>query len=216
MPSSTVGRAATKANVNTSANTRPGTSPAPVQPQTPLSPRQEIALLHKVLPADVRHALIRAYQDAYSEPADDAVTALVEGGRTFSAAERADLRVRALAQSFAIRREILADTLSSTQVAAILGTTRQTPLDRVRGNTLLALRDGGSWRFPAWQFDAGGPDGMVPGLVDVLHALQTGPFAKARWLRRPHPELDEQTPLGALQAGRLAEVLPLAARVGAR
>jgi excisionase family DNA binding protein len=171
--------------------------------------------LSRVLPAHARRALLHAYRQELAAPHYDAITALIENGRTFSAEERATLRLGALAESFALRRQLLADTLTSSEVAHILGTTRQTPLDRLQNGTLLALRDGGTWHFPAWQFDATGPDGLVPGLASVLDALQTSPFVKARWLQLPHPELGGQTPLEALRQGQVARVIPLAAQVEA-
>jgi hypothetical protein len=171
--------------------------------------------LYRVLPARARRALLSAYRQELVEPQYDSITALVENGRTFNARERAALRVGALAESFALRRQLLADTLTSSEVAHILGTTRQTPIDRLQNGTLLALRDGGTWHFPAWQFDATGPDGLVSGLAEVLDALDTSPFIKARWLQLPHPELGGQTPLEALRKRQAARVIPLAARVEA-
>jgi excisionase family DNA binding protein len=171
--------------------------------------------LCRVLPAHARRTLLNAYKDELAQPGYDEITAVVENGRTFSPHERARLRVSALAESFSVRRQLLADTLTSSEVARILGTTRQTPLDRLHQGTLLALRDGGTWHFPAWQFDAAGPDGLVPGLAETLAALETSPFIQARWLQLPHPELDQQTPLEALRRGQAARVIPLAAQVEA-
>jgi hypothetical protein len=171
--------------------------------------------LCRVLPTHARRALLSAYHEELAEPTYDAITALVENGRTFSVKERATLRIGALAESFALRRQLLADTLTSSEVAQILGTTRQTPIDRLQNGTLLALRDGGTWHFPAWQFDPMGPDGIVQGLAEVLAALETSPFIKARWLQMPHPELNGKTPLEALRNGQAARVIPLAARVEA-
>jgi hypothetical protein len=171
--------------------------------------------LSRVLPTRARRALLSAYREELEEPAYDAITALVEHGRTFGARERATLRIGALAESFALRRQLLADTLTSSDVARILGTTRQTPIDRLQNGTLLALRDGGTWHFPVWQFDPMGPDGIVRGLAEVLAALDTNPFIKARWLQMPHAELNGQTPLDALRTGQAGRVIPLAARVEA-
>jgi hypothetical protein len=171
--------------------------------------------LYRVLPTHARRALLDAYRQELEEPQYDAITALVEDGRTFTAEERASLRIGALAESFAVRRQLLADTLTSSQVAHILGTTRQTPIDRLQNGTLLALRDGGTWHFPAWQFDPTGPDGLLPGLVEVLAALDTNPFITARWLQLPNADLDGQTPLEALRKGQSGCVIPLAARVEA-
>ena len=91
---------------------------------------------------------------------------------------------------------------------------RQTPLDRIRAGTLLAIRDQGKRRYPLWQFDPDGPDGIVAGLPDVLAALPVADLIKARWLQRPQPLLEGDTPLQLLRQGQLDRVLVEARAVG--
>jgi len=122
--------------------------------------------------------------------------------------------VDVLRRSFQRRHELLDGALSTSQVAALLGTSRQTPHDRVERGTLLAAMDRGGLRFPPWQFDPDGEDGVVPGLPAVVRALDVSPIAKMSWLTRPNPMLDTATPLTRLQAGGVADVLPLARGVG--
>jgi excisionase family DNA binding protein len=124
--------------------------------------------------------------------------------------------MHSLLTAFAARQQLLKGALSAAEVASLLGTSRQTPLDRLRAGSLLGLRDGGIWRFPPWQFDPNGPDGVVAGLPAVLAALHASPFAKARWLMRAHPQLEGRSPIEALRAGEQARVVPLAARVQAQ
>lgn len=186
--------------------------------------RRAVAALLKVLeqldltPADMRHLA-------------DAMSAEAEAARPRSRAERdaahriagppprpaqsAELEVRALKRYFDERRRLLDGSLSVAQVAALLGTSRQTPHDRVRARTLLAVPDGGRLRFPAWQFDANGPDGVIEGLPAVLRALRVGALAAVRWLTRPSAVLDRRTPLAALRAGEVDRVVAEAAGVGA-
>jgi hypothetical protein len=85
----------------------------------------------------------------------------------------------------------------------------------VKGGTLLAVLDRGVWRFPAWQFDPEGPDGVVEGLPEVLRALEVSPLAKASWLVRPNQYLEGRTPLAALKEGRVEAVRSAAEAVGA-
>ena len=92
---------------------------------------------------------------------------------------------------------------------------RQTPHDRVKAGTLLGILDRGALRFPAWQFDPEGEDGVVPGLSDVLRSLSLSPFGKASWLSRPNPYLEGRTPAEAMKAGEAAAVRRLALSVGA-
>jgi hypothetical protein len=137
-----------------------------------------------------------------------------------SATEENTLRYRALVAAFDDRKKVLEDSLSTPEVASLLGSTRQTPHDRVKSKTLLAIEDSGQLRFPPWQFDASGPNGVVEGLPEVLRALSVGPLAQARWLTRKNPVLDGLTPLEMLKTGAYQRVVQeargLAAQAGSR
>ena len=76
---------------------------------------------------------------------------------------------------------------------------RQTVHDRLKAGTLLGILDQGKWRFPLWQFDAEGPNGVIDGLAQVLKALQVSNLAKARWLQKPHPVFGGSTPVDLLR-----------------
>jgi len=127
------------------------------------------------------------------------------------AAERAVLGFRSLLQFFEVRRDLLDDTLTAPQAAGLLGVSRQTPLNRAKDNTLLAVLDRGAYRFPVWQFDPQGEDGVLPGFPDVLDALEPQqPFAKLVWLRRPNPTLQGREPVELLRDHELEPVLDTA------
>jgi hypothetical protein len=143
----------------------------------------------------------------------DLVAALTDGSE-YSQQERAALELATLLRSFRRRRELLAGSLTAPQVAQLLGTSRQTPHDRFRSGSLLAVLDRGALRFPAWQFDPAGPDGVIAGLPDVLRALQVSPLAKASWFVRPNPYLEGNTPLEALKRGEVERVVGIAQAVG--
>ena len=168
-----------------------------------LSPDEVVAVLE---------GAARAF-DAVLEPVPPAVTALM-AGRSYTAAERMAARFDVLARSFAKRRELLADSLTATQVAQLLGTSRQTPHDRVESGTLLAVMDRGALRFPIWQFDPDGEGGVIAGLPDVIRALDVSPMAKVSWLTRPNFMLDGATPLALLTSGDVERVVGLARAVG--
>ena len=102
------------------------------------------------------------------------------------------------------------------QVAKLLGTSRQTPHDRVGSQTLLAIKDNGRLCFPSWQFDAEGPDGIIDGLSAVLKALEMSDYGKLHWLIRANPYLNGHTPVQALKAGQKERVLMEATRAGGR
>jgi hypothetical protein len=141
----------------------------------------------------------------------------VTGRPPASREEQALTAFRSLLQLFEARRALLEeDTVTAPQVAELLGVSRQTPLNRVRQNTLLAALDRGAWRFPLWQFDPNGADGVLPGLPEVLKALEPQPhFSKLAWLRRANPTLGGREPVELLRKGETAPVVD-AARAAAQ
>lgn len=82
---------------------------------------------------------------------------------------------------------------------------------RAKAGTVIAVRDGlGEWLFPSWQFDKRG--GVLRGLTDVLAVLRDGhpAFTDTTPLMHflnPSPHLGGRTPLEALKAGEVDEVL---------
>jgi len=143
--------------------------------------------------------------------------ALVEAltDHTFSQEERIKLELESLFQYFQQRRHLLGGALTASQVARLLGSSRQTPHDRVKARTLLGVLDNGLLRFPAWQFDPEGPDGVIDGLPNVLKILQVSDFAKLNWLVRSNPFLDGLTPVQALKQGQKERVVQEATGIGA-
>lgn len=128
-----------------------------------------------------------------------------------SSAERAQLGFRTMLRFFEARRRLLDDALTAPQAAEVLGVSRQTPLNRSKDNTLLAILDRGAYRFPAWQFDPQGEDGVLPGLPEVLEALEPQQaFSKLFWLRRPNPTLSQREPLELLRKRNLEPVVDAA------
>lgn len=156
----------------------------------------------------------RALEPAEVPDGQRDLVAELTGGREYGRQERSALEMAALARSFRRRREVLEGSLTAPQVAKLFDTTRQTPHDRVKSGTLLAVLDRGMWRFPNWQFDPEGPDGVVEGLPDVLRALHASPLAKASWLVRPNQYLEGRTPLEVLKEGRKEVVRNAAETVG--
>lgn len=143
-----------------------------------------------------------------------ALVDVLTGGQRYTAEERAALESAVLTRSFARRREMLAGTKTASEVAALLGTSRQTPHDRLESGTLIAVYDHGAWRFPIWQFDPDGPDGIITGLPAVIRALHVSPMAKVSWLTRPSLYLEGVAPLDLLKRGEAERVVTLARSVG--
>ncbi|MCW3097224.1 MAG: hypothetical protein JWL77_2842 [Chthonomonadaceae bacterium] len=130
-------------------------------------------------------------------------------------AEQHRMLQEVLEESFRQRRDLLVEAFSAPQVASLLQTSRQTPLNRAQKGTLLAVYENGKWLFPRWQFDVHGPDGVLSGLPQVLEALQVSPIEKLSWFVRRSPYLENRTPLEALKSGETERVVSLARGVGA-
>ncbi len=150
----------------------------------------------------------------YTASDKDAEFARRIGVRNYATEERMALEIASLMHYFDYRKRLLANSLSAPRVAEMLGTSRQTPHDRVQAGLLLAILDNNVWKFPDWQFDPEGANGVVEGLPEVLAALQCGTFAKIKWLASPSPIFDELRPIDALKMGRMAEVVHEAQAVG--
>lgn len=144
----------------------------------------------------------------------DGFLAALSGGSLLDDKERVELEVETVARFFERRQQLLQDALSAGEVARLLGTSRQTPHDRVKSGTLLAVRERGGLRFPSWQFDSEGPDGVVAGFPNVLKALDVSPLAKVSWFTLPNPYLEGRTPLQALKSGEVERLISIARSVG--
>ena len=175
---------------------------------------QAARLADAALNADER----RQAAQALARLAQDAETGAADGLESWLGPAPSDpvaLELRSLRQRFQLRRQALSRTLSADEVAELLQTrSRQTAHDRAKAGTLLAIRDNGRLRFPLCQFDPEGPDGVAPGLAEVLEALHLPALAKAVWLERPHPALDGHSPIARLKQGELDGVLAAAQRAG--
>jgi hypothetical protein len=167
-------------------------------------PRRQVAQLRNILVDLVENAAV----DEDDDP--DAVHATT-GERVGSREEHALAELASLLDLFAARRRLLADALTAPQVADVLGISRQAAAGRAESGSLLAVLDRGAYRFPRWQFDPRGPDGVIAGLREVLEALEPQPaFSKLVFLTRPNTTLDEREPVALLRGGERDRVLAAA------
>ncbi|MEA5532778.1 hypothetical protein [Crocosphaera sp. XPORK-15E] len=148
-----------------------------------------------------------------SEEEADLISSLTQN-QQYSEKERQKLEWETFVRQFQWRRNLLKDTITTPKVAKLLGTSRQTPHDRVKSCTLLAVTEKGHLRFPIWQFDPEGPDGVIEGFPEVIKALQVSALAKINWLSQPNNILDGLTPIEALKQGQKKRVLIEARGVG--
>ncbi|ELR96941.1 hypothetical protein [Gloeocapsa sp. PCC 73106] len=137
------------------------------------------------------------------------------GDTDYSPSEKIKLEIDSLLNYFQRRRDLLANSLTASQVVQLLGTQEQTPHDRVKSKTLFAVRDHGGLKFPLWQFDPEGDEGVIDGLPEVLKNLSlSSAFAKLNWFMRSNPVFDGLTPVAALQQGLKMRVIAEAKGVG--
>jgi hypothetical protein len=129
---------------------------------------------------------------------------------------RVDPFVEAMARGAAVKQELLVSAgggLTSSQVAAALGITRQAVDKRRSRRALLAAPNGsGEYVYPACQFT---PQGVIPGLPDVLQAFPIrSPWTQLSALLAPSPALRGMTILEALKGGSLVEAIAVAESFG--
>lgn len=146
---------------------------------------------------------------------EESALALKLTAKQYSQEEAVQLEITSLMRYFQRRKQLLQNSLTASKVAELLDTTRQTPHDRMNKKSLLAVKDNGVWKFPLWQFDPSGADGVIDGLPDVLKALEGSEFTKLNWLVSPNRYLENLTPVEALKQGQKAKVLTEAIALGA-
>ncbi len=103
--------------------------------------------------------------------------------------------------------QLAGGALSAEEAGHTLGITRQAVDKRRRTNTLLAVREGSDWRYPACQFHDGE---TLPGIADVVRGFASaGPWATLDFLLASDTVLEGCTPLQVLKSGDRDRVLRL-------
>jgi len=135
------------------------------------------------------------------------------------------LGARAAAQVVSAARwsQVVGDRLDTTQVAQLLGVSRQALAKRQQSGSLLGLPGDGTTWYPTWQFDLENTT-IRPAVRDVIGAFRdrlgndTEPLLIASWALTPqHEDLAGETPARWLQAGRdLDQLRQAAERAAAR
>jgi hypothetical protein len=109
--------------------------------------------------------------------------------------------------------ETAGGTLTSEQVAEVLGISRQAVDKRRSSNQLLALTQGKrGYSYPSFQFDDGR---TIPGLEEVLGELKSlDPWMQMVFFTNPHERLGGKTPIERLQKGSIEDVKSIAVEYG--
>ena len=127
----------------------------------------------------------------------------------------ASARARTLEAYLDLRRELVADSLSTPEVALRLAVSPAAVTKRRAAGRLVAFRHRGDWRYPAWQFAEGAP---LPGVVETWRALprHADELRAVRWFVLPCRQLGGRTPVDALRAGDVEAAVDAAGYVGSR
>lgn len=123
-------------------------------------------------------------------------------------------RARNLQRATEARSELVAESISTQQVAALLGISSAAVTKRRGKDDLVAFRHAGDWRYPRWQFADGEPR------EDVLSVWRAMPgrvsVGRVRWFTLPSRQLGGASPLATLDAGGTGRVADAATYIGSR
>lgn len=134
--------------------------------------------------------------------ADTLALAKKIAGDDYSEGNLAMLELANLERYYQRRREILKSSITTPEVARLIGCQAITTVhDRRKAGTLLGLKDNGVYKFPLWQFDPEGDDGVIARLPELLKTLQISDFAKLNWLMKPSRVFEGRTPIEVLKSG---------------
>ncbi|PSB06016.1 hypothetical protein C7B62_23900 [Pleurocapsa sp. CCALA 161] len=134
--------------------------------------------------------------------ADTLVLAKKIAGDDYSEGNLAMLELANLERYYQRRRELLKSSITTPEVAKLIGCQAITTVhDRRKAGTLLGLKDNGVYKFPLWQFDPEGDDSVIDRLPELLKTLQISDFAKLNWLSKPLRAFEGRTPVEVLKSG---------------
>ena len=109
-------------------------------------------------------------------------------------------------------RDVFTDALDVKRAAERLHVSSATVDEMIHHGELVAVRLGGVWLLPAWQFTA---EGVLPGVRRVLEAWPGSTVTLSVWACTPSGDLRGRTPAQALEDSDLLDVsaaLPRKAR----
>ena len=158
---------------------------------------------------------INQYHSCHLEDENDEEFLNLVSDRSYSDKEKENFYFQNILNSFKLRRKLLENTVDVNKVMEIMNySSRQAPLNRLKNNTLIAIKDNEKWQFPLWQFDVNGSQGVVEGLPLILKTLNCSNLAKVSWLSNPSPYFQGSSPIQMLKKGEFDRVYDLAQMVG--
>lgn len=155
-----------------------------------------------------------ALVEALTAPTDVGAIARLLGRADLAGPAVADIDplVPAIARGVEHRRALRAAAgglLSAAEAGALLAISRQAVDKRRRAGSLLAVREGADWKYPACQFDTA-TGSVIAGVAEVVAGLEgQGPWVTLDFLLAADDALGGLSPIAALRAGDVAAVLRL-------
>jgi len=186
---------------------------------------EEAQVRSPVDPRSEDKARLRAELEALVNEADDSELARLEAAATAAPGDGLDERfwgpapdsvtaaeavVADLADQFAQRRDLAANSIGRAAAAELLSISPQSVTDKLESRKLIGIKVGREWRLPRWQFDPDNVTGALPDLDVVQAAFPGGLVSLSRWIMRPNPEFDGRTPREELVAHGSASVIKVA------
>jgi len=161
-------------------------------------------------------AVEECLEDDHDDEIDPAAMAFANsiGARQLGAEELKALEYANLVSFFNYKWSLLSTAIPATALASLLGVSRTTVHDRYKNGQLLGVMDNNVLKFPDWQFDPAGPNGLVAGLSEVLGVMKCGNLAKISWLASPNGVFGNERPIDVLRRGKIEEVIIEAQSVG--
>lgn len=175
----------------------------------------DLAELLAALPAGERADLETAYLRVLATAPRNRPRSLHSVVRTHEPEVAAAAVARGLAREAATREQLVAGSLSTAQVAALLGVSSAAVTKRRGKGGLIAFKHKEDWRYPRWQFDGAA---VLPGAIAVWKVLpdRHDVAGLVRWFTMPSRQLSDRTPAQALRDGDVDEVVNAASYVGSR
>lgn len=175
----------------------------------------DLAELLDSLPADERQQIEDAYLRVLATAPRNRPRSLHSVVRTHESQVAAAAVARGLAREAATRSQLVADSLSTAQVAALLGVSSAAVTKRRGKGGLIAFKHKEDWRYPRWQFDGAA---VLAGAIAVWKVLpdRHDVAGLVRWFTLPTRQLSGRTPEQALRDGDVDDVIDAASYVGSR
>jgi hypothetical protein len=136
--------------------------------------------------------------------------------RSHSPAVAAAAVARGLARDKETRAELVADSWSTSEVAARLGISDAAVKKRRSKNMVISFQHKGDWRYPRWQFTGGSQVDLGAIAVWQLLPDRHDVIGLVRWFTLPSRDLGDRSPIQALREGDADQVASAASYIGSR